>query len=846
MTSAHVSANADHQPCRRDSFYHRPLIPLLFSFMAGIIPARYIDFSPWICLLAWAVFTAAALRIVFLLSKNRSSVLSPLVLFCALGFLALSPWQKPFFPPGQAGSYLDSGYYMISGTVARPPEVESYRTKCILGDLEVTEKSGCKNVLPGLIQAAFYGDCPEFYPGERVMVRARLRGFKNFNNPGGFDYRRYMADRNIWGALYAGNRYVEKKPETHAMTGAGFAVHSFRNGLDGLIWKVNSGDTAAVLSALVIGKRNGIGPDLREAFNRAGASHLLAISGLHVGIIAACSFFLFKWILSFSTTLLLTGRASRAAALLAVLPVVAYALLSGLSPSTQRAAIMVTVFLAALIKEKQYNPANTLAAAALCILAVYPPGLFSISFQLSFAAVSSIFFGIYIFSETAVFKTAPPSSRVASKILKRAAGFIMISVFAIVGTMPLVMHYFNQASIMGIFSNLILIPWIGFAAVPAGLIGALASLFSQTAGAWCLNAAGLILEPAILLIYQIARVPFAAFNTVTPSALEVICVYAGMICLGLLFSRRHKTRRRLPAAFLCLVLVIAAIDAGYWIHKRFLHRDLKVTVLDVGQGHASFLEFPGRHTMLIDGGGFTDNSVFDVGAFIVAPYLRQNKVVSIDTVVLSHPDTDHLNGLLYILEHFRVRRVITTHESADTGAYSRFLQIIEERKIDHPEFGKAARKRFVNGVETEVIHPEPTGPEMSCSKCSGANNCSIVLRVSYGDKSILFPGDIEKCAESLLISAAGQQISSDILIAPHHGSKSSSSPAFLEAVSPDTVIVPVRKSRLGLPSPAVLRSYKKMGFRILRTDVNGAVSIHVRKDGQMEIRPQIGTSRTSK
>lgn len=797
-------------------------------------------------MLAWAIFAAAALRIVFLLSKNRPSCLSPLVLFCALGFLALSPWQKPFFPPGQAASYLNSGYYMISGTVARPPEIESYRTKCILGDLTVTEKSGRRNLLPGFIQAAFYGDCPEFYPGERVLVRGRLRGFKNFNNPGGFDYCRYMADRNIWGGLYAGSSYVEKKAETYGQTGAGFAVHRFRNRLDGLIREVNNGDTAAVLSALVIGKRGNISPSLREAFNRAGASHLLAISGLHVGIIAACSFLLFKWILSFSGSLLLTGRASRTAALLTVLPVGAYALLSGMSPSTQRAAIMVTVFLAALIKEKQYNPANTLAAAALCILAVYPPGIFSISFQLSFAAVSSIFLGIYMLSETAVFKAAPPSSPFVAKIFKRAAGFIMISVFAILGTMPLVMHYFNQASVMGVFSNLILIPWIGFVVVPAGLIGALASLFSQTAGAWCLNAAGLILKPAISLIYQIAQFPFAAFNTVTPSALEVICMYAAMICLGLLFSRGHKTRRRVPAALLCLVLVIAAIDAGYWIHKRFLHRDLKVTVLDVGQGHASFLEFPGGHTMLIDGGGFTDNSVFDVGAFIVAPYLWQNKVVSIDTVILSHPDTDHLNGLLYILEHFRVGRVITTHEKADTEAYKRFLQIIEERKIPHPEFGKAAGKRFVNGVETQVLHPEPTAPEISCSKCSGANNCSIVLRVSYRDKSILFPGDIEKCAESLLISTAGQQISSDILIAPHHGSKSSSSTAFLKAVSPETVIVPVRKSRMGLPSPAVLRSYKKRGFRIFRTDINGAVRIYVRKDGQIKIRPQIGTSQTGK
>ncbi len=825
--------NPGNQP---DRFYYRPLLPLLLAFIAGIVLARFFPYSGILYRIAMPFAAGAAACVLYLLARSRPARLSPLVLLFALGGLAHAPWQAPFFPPDGALSHLQADYAKIRATITGPPQIESFRTKCILDNLTVESKAGGPHFLQGRIQAAFYGDRPELLPGDRVAVHGRLREFRNFNNPGGFDYRRFMADRNIWGALYAKGKHVEILSPNNAWHNVFSDIHCFRNRLDESIEQVSSGETASVLSALIVGKKDGIDPELRKTFNRAGASHLLAISGLHVGIVATCAFFLFKWLLSWCLPLLLRGWAGKCAALLTIFPVVAYGMLSGMSPSTQRAIIMVLIFLAALIRDKPYDPANTLAAAALCILAVYPPGLFSVSFQLSFAAVSAIFFGLYLFS--GVMSPARPTVGPATRLAYRIRAFMLISVFAIAGTLPLVLHYFNQAAITGVLSNLILVPWIGFVVVPAGLVSAGVSVFSPALGTWCFSLAAQILQPAISLVHTFAGLPFGAFRTVTPTVLEAGCAYGLAACGGLISLRKHQRHRKLLFMIICALVIIIAADAGYWIHRRFFHSDLRATVLDVGQGHASLLEFPGGRTMLIDGGGFSDNSVFDVGARIVAPYLWQNKIRTIDTVVLSHPDADHLNGLLYILENFRVCQVISTHPDVQTAGCKQFEGIIRNRRIAHPDFKDIERVRQINNAEIRILYPEQNR-ETRCAKCPGTNNCSVVIKVSYRDRSFLFPGDLEKCAESELIKQAGPQMEADILIAPHHGSKSSSGKDFIAAVDPDTVIIPVRQSYQGLPSPEVVKRYREQACRVMRTDLHGAVRIGVDTEGGMEIQPTI-------
>ncbi len=708
--------------------------------------------------------------------------------------------------------------------------------------------------MPGRIQLTVYGDAPEILAGFRVSFNRPIRSIRNFNNPGGFDYRQFMAWRSVWGTAWdKGNRIGVEAPGGKSAQPVSYFVSNARMSIDQSIDSVTDGDSRAVLSALVVGKRDHITGELRESFSRAGVSHLLAISGLHVGTVATLCFLLLRAILGRIEFLLRRALVKKTGALLSICFVICYGMMAGMSPSTQRAVIMIVILLAAFLLNRPYNPANTLAAAALGILTVYPHSLFDISFQLSFAAVSAIFIGLYLFPSAGV----RHGETKMKSVLRIITGFVMISVFAIIGTMPLVAHYFNQVSILGIGANLILVPLVGFVVVPLGLVSALFHCLIEPVGRIGFMAADILLRGAIGIVEKIAALPFGAWKTVTPSAIEITCIYALLIAVPVLIriktgrsdrfsdaiaatgSQQHIHDRTfapfLPAWALRTIAAIAALilvaDIGYWTHRRFYNTNLVVTHLDVGQGNAALVELPRGKTMLIDGGGFSDNSSFDVGEMIVAPYLWRNKIASVDKVVLSHPHSDHLNGLLYILEHFPVGKVITTHFPSDTRNYERFLELIAEKEIPHPDFADTGFPLSKNGWVMDILYPDKNRlPE---SAPANLNNGSIVLRLEYGNTSFLFPGDVEREAEAELVALAGEKIRSDILLSPHHGSDTSSTPDFLDAARPETVIVSARAGRFDFPSESVIERYEERGYAVYTTEKDGAVRILVKKNREM-------------
>ena len=244
--------------------------------------------------------------------------------------------------------------------------------------------------------------------------------------------------------------------------------------------------------------------------------------------------------------------------------------------------------------------------------------------------------------------------------------------------------------------------------------------------------------------------------------------------------------------------------------------------------------------MLIDGGGFADNSAFDVGAAIVAPLLWRKKIRTVDTLILSHPNSDHLNGLIYIARHFHVKNVWTNNQACNTVGYQDFLEVVANRNIDLPSFADMPQYLRINGVKLDFLYPlRDFLKRKEKEKWRNANNNSLVVRVSMGSKSFLFPGDIMAAAEEELIGMAGWKLDSTVLVAPHHGSRSSSSTAFLGEINPKVIVISCgRRSRFKLPHPAILKKYQHLGYAIFRTDLNGAVSLST--DGQeLEIKPFI-------
>ncbi len=800
-------------------FYLRPLVPLTLALAGGIMLGAKV---PGVAPAAWILAAAGLLWCMVLALHRRHAAAWPLVLFLAIGYLLVQPWASPRFPEDHVAR-LAGGEAAVAlrGVVADAPVVSGFRRIFILR-CEAMFRDGDAHSLRGRLRVSVTGPGPALAVGDRISFSARIRPVRSFRNPGGFDYRRYMAFNGVW-ATTSVRAAVVRLCTRRAADGTAGWVRRLRQRLSDQLEGVGTPKTAAVLNALLLGDRRQMPPALREAFQRVGIGHLLAISGLHVGLVATAVFFLFRWLLSRCSFFLERAWARKGAAVPALVAVWGYGLLAGMSPSTQRAVIMITVFLLACFWECFQDTVNTVAVAALVILVAAPTALFSISFQLSFAAVVTIVLGLRLLPEDK--KAGPVVFR--RRMARRVGLFCWVSVCAILGTLPLTLHYFNETSLLGVATNLVFIPLIGFGVVPPGLLFVCMLPVAQGPAQMGLGACSRLLEVSLAGVEALAEFPFASVETVTPSWLEVTLYYGLLFSLGAGYYTWRKSGRPAPGAVVCVAIAALglAADGIWWVHARFGSDRLRVTVLDVGHGNATLLELPGGMVVLVDGGGFSDNAAFDIGRRVVAPMLWRRKIRTVDTLVLSHPDSDHVNGLVYIAEHFFVRQMLSNQQRAETRGYRQLMATVCKRGIATPAFDGLPRSWRVGSVHFALLHPP--GDFLDDAPCgnSDENDNSLVLKVSMGQVSFLLPGDITAAAERALVASAGGRLRSRVLVAPHHGSRSSNSREFLEQVAPDIVVVSAGwRGRSTAPCAAVAGRYAQVGARVLTTPRNGAVS----------------------
>ncbi len=808
----------------------RPLIFPFIGLIAGIITGNYFDL-PYNVLLVSLIFILVLLLVT---QRKKWWTACFLFIFCFAFLLGVFNIQKQQYSIQSDQHILqqtDSGKKTVEGIVIESPLSYPAKNILIVSCVRLI-KNGVYIPVTGNMRLVIPADL-NFSYGDFIRFHSVLKKIQSFQNPGGFDYERYLNRQGIYATGLIANTSGIILLRQNAASSIKLQLELFRMYLKGIIYRNSPSPQREIIEAMTIGNQTGIPVDIVDNFNKTGTSHILSISGLHIGMVAAIAFFFISVLLKSSEYLMLRLNIIKVSAVAAFFLVLIYSLIAGMGVTVIRSALMALVFLIALIFGKQRDLYNTLALAGLIILIITPAALFDISFQLSFLAVLAMIYIIPRFSNMRFEQISFLPARGIS-IIRYLYMSILVCLAATIGTLPLIIFYFNRISSVTIIANLIAVPLLGTLTLAIAMLFLLAAFFSPVLAGFIIKIASFFVQISLEIINKLASLPWSSFSITKPSILEIVIFYLFLVLLiqftdaqrGLENKKSYFLRN--PAILKCLLLFTVIFFIGDTIYlswKDKLSPNLRITAIDVGQGSSFLVRFPGGENMLIDGGGFADSS-FDSGKMIIAPYLYSERIKKIETVILTHPHPDHMLGLFYILDNFNVREFWSTGSVGDDENYQKLQKIIVERKIKAFPLTAGVSFKKNSIVEINILWPprisEFAGRELSDSDI---NDSSLVFRIKYGRISFLFTGDIAANIENRLLRS-GKDLKSDVLFVPHHGSVHSSSSDFIKKVACRYAIISAGKGNVFRhPHPLTLERYHAAQVHVLRTDQDGAVTI---------------------
>ncbi len=660
-----------------------------------------------------------------------------------------------------------------------------------------------------------WSDAPTAFPhvdaGDRLRARGELRPGPSPRNPGGFDYGAYLRRRGICCVLHVGipaDIAVVGTDRTVVETALVAARTYVR---EQLARHVPHPEPRAVLRALLLGDRSRLPDAVEDQFAATGLMHLLAVSGLHVLLVGMVLYGLLRPMLARLRLRWQTIEIVRAVATIAVLAF--YMALTGARPSVVRAVVMAALLIGGVVLQRSTHTLNTLGVAMLVLLAVRPPALFDVGFQLSMAAVA----GIVTLRERLA--SWVPESWRATTAGEAALQTTLVTVAATVATGPVLLYHFGRVPLAGLVLNVVAIPLTGLgltAGIMTTLTGSLA-LLGPTFG----TAA----DALMTLLLWMARVGEAwmGWARIPGSRVDVAVIgawIAGTVALAQWPRPRHRWR--------CVAAGLCVLAAGAWIPilTGASGPRLDVTFFDVGQGDAALIRTPGGAYVLVDAGPRTRYA--DAGTSVLVPYLRNAGIDRLDAVVITHPDSDHLGGLPSLLRSVRVDRVLLSGWTADTRLYAQSHALLDRFSISHRSVHAGDTLCVDPSVRLDVLAP-PLHPQRAGMRSE--NDASVVLRLAFGATTILFTGDVEARGEAWLIASYGKHLGSDVVKVPHHGSSTSSTPDFVDHAADESshaVVSAGRNNAFGMPHAEVLERWQTAGVQTHHT-MHGAV--WMRSDG---------------
>lgn len=681
---------------------------------------------------------------------------------------------------------------LIEGTMTDDPSVTKTfygepRTDFIL-EAHGLRRGGIKARVSGKVKASVIGSPKKNVSyGDIVALRGKLSKPRRPGNPGEFDHAEYLERHRVFSSLSANAKDMEITAGKGKKNPVASYAYRARAGISGLISaNLPNGDSGDFLIAILLGQRQGLSDGLNDDFMKTGTVHLLAISGLNVGLIA------FIMLLVFGM-LRIPKKAGYCAAIVLL---IFYAVLTGGTPSVIRATAMSVAILAGLLIGRDASLWNSLGLAAVAILGFDPAALFDIGFQLSFLSVASLLY-------------FTPKIKSRNYVVQGCA----VSLAAWVGVAPLILAYFNIVTPIAVVSNLIAVPLsfaITAAAIPFVIFGfilpAVGNVFAASVWSLC--------EALFRANGLLAKVPLGHFYLPAPPAYIIIAYYLFIIA----YTQREKLGIR-GAKIIAAALITANI--AIWANALApAGKELRATFLDVGHGDSIFVEFPGGGNMLIDGGPGGDD--WDAGRNVVLPFLRSRGAQVLDAVVLTHPDADHVGGLSAVLEGVAARNIFESGAGSGTSLYRSFDRIVSARRIPRHVLKRGDSIAGVEGVDITCLNP---CAGRAADRPISANDKSVALGMRFGGRRFLFCGDIGSGLISEVFLGYPDAARSGLLMLPHHGQNlSEEAEASIEAAKPEYAVISQGRAQRELAASEKMQELmRSKGIKAYRTNEDGAI-----------------------
>lgn len=715
--------------------------------------------------------------IILLITKNKKIIVILICLIISIGYVSI----------------LENKYSKISDmpikemvTIISDIQEKEYKKVCTAKIVRNNKKI--------LINIKMSQDIPSIKYGDSLYIEGEFKQPEEARNYKGYNYKQYLKTKKIIGT-------VELEKAKILKSSNGSFIHNIQKYIRDTINGTLTDEEGNLLLAILLGDKDKLSEDIQESFKTSNLSHMLAVSGAHVSYI----------ILGLTYVLQNSIIGKKNGKIVCIFFLLVFMAITNFTPSVTRACIMAVLTLFSGIIYRKSDVYTNISVAALITLIFNPYSLLDLGFQLSYGGT----IGIIIFIKRIQEKKSN------SKVINYIKQMALVSIYANIIIIPIMMYHFNTVSFTFIISNIMASPILGIIVI-TGFLFIIASITVKP----LTRLIAIFIKPILSILIKISQIcsklPFSNILVVTPYMFNVISYYA--IILYCIKSKKNNKCK----IIICLLIVLILINFIIYIFPQ----KLRIFFIDVGQGDSTLIITPDKKTVLIDGGG---SDSFDVGKKVLLPYLLDRRILKIDYVLISHFDTDHCGGILTIMEKVKVKNIIISEQAEHSENYERFKKLMIHKKIRLIEVKKGDKIKIGRYSEFKILFP--TSRLLSENPL---NNNSIVAQFNYNNFKMLFTGDIEKLAEQQILKAEKAEIRADILKVAHHGSKTSSIPEFIKAVKPKIALIGVGKNNtFGHPNQQTIKNLENIKCRIYRTDLQGEIIIKIDQKGRMNVKSKL-------